>query len=104
MLSYRGDATTPAETLKENNIKVFPNPVRPEYTGRIRVTGFTSDSDVKITTVSGQVVAQGTSLGGTFTWNGRDSQGKRVATGIYYVIGSDAEGKNGIVAKILIVK
>lgn len=104
LLSYRGDATTPAETLKENNIKVFPNPVRPEYTGRIRVTGFTSDSDVKITTVSGQVVAQGTSLGGTFNWNGRDSQGKRVATGIYYVIGSDAEGKNGIVAKILIVK
>lgn len=104
LVSLRGDATTPATSLDEDNIKVFPNPVRPEYTGKIRVTGFTADSDVKITTNTGQVIAQGTSLGGTFVWDGRDNQGKRVATGIYYVVGSDADGKNGVIAKILMVK
>ncbi|MBO4487557.1 MAG: Por secretion system protein, partial [Bacteroidaceae bacterium] len=89
---------------KESNIKVYPNPVRPNYDGKIRITGFTADSDVKITTTSGLLIAQGTSLGGTFVWDGRDKAGDRVATGIYHVIASDAEGKNGIVAKILMVK
>lgn len=104
LVSYRSDATEPSSTLKESNIKVFPNPVRPEYEGLIRVTGFTHDADVKIATTSGIVIAQGKSLGGTFTWDGRDGSGNRVATGIYHVIGSDADGKKGIVAKILIVK
>lgn len=104
LVSYRGDATEPAEELNESNIKVFPNPVRPNYTGKIRITGFTTDSDVKITTTSGQVVAQGTSLGGTFVWDGRNKAGDRVATGVYFVVASDSEAKNGIVAKILMVR
>lgn len=104
LMSYRADATEPAETLEESNIKVFPNPVRPDYNGKIRITGFTSDSDVKITTTSGQLVAQGTSLGGSFIWDGRNKAGDRVATGVYLVIASDADGKNGVVAKILMVK
>lgn len=104
LMSFKGDATEPAETLKESNIKVFPNPVRPEYEGNVRITGFTADSDVKITTTNGVVVAQGQSLGGTFVWNGRDSRGNKVSTGIYHVIASDAEAKNGVVAKILFVK
>ena len=104
LMSYRGDATEPTDKLKESNIKVYPNPVRPNYDGKIRITGFTADSDVKITTTSGLLIAQGTSLGGTFVWDGRDKAGDRVATGIYHVIASDAEGKNGIVAKILMVK
>ncbi len=104
LVSYRADATPPAESLSESNIKVFPNPVRPEYEGKIHVTGFVKDSDVKITSSTGMLITQGTSLGGTFVWDGCDSQGKRVATGVYYVIGSDAEGKNGVVAKVLMVK
>lgn len=104
LVSYKADATPPVESLSESNIKVYPNPVRPEYDGKIRITGFTQDSDVKITTTSGILVTQGTSLGGTFVWDGRDSRGKRVATGIYHIIASDAEGKKGVVAKILVVK
>lgn len=104
LVTYRGNATEPAKSLSKNNVKVFPNPVRPTYNGQIRITGLTADSDVKITTTSGLLVAQGTSLGGTFVWNGRDKAGDRVSTGIYHVIASDAEGKNGVVAKILVVK
>lgn len=104
LMSYRADATEPAEELKKNNIHVFPNPVRPNYTGKIRITGFTADSDVKITSTSGQVVAQGTSLGGTFIWDGRNKAGDRVATGVYFVIASDSNAKNGVVAKIVMVK
>ena len=51
-----------------------------------------------------RLVAEGISLGGTFTWNGRTPQGQRVATGVYYVLGSDEEGNEGIVTKVLFVK
>lgn len=104
LVTYRGDATEPTEKLSKNNVKVFPNPVRPTFNGQIRITGLTADSDVKITSTSGLLIAQGTSLGGTFVWNGRDKAGDRVSTGVYHVIASDAEGKNGVVAKILVVK
>lgn len=104
LVSYMSDATEPAESLEENNIKVYPNPVRPEYEGPISITGFTTDCDIKITTQGGQVIYAGTSSGGTFTWNGKNQRGQRVATGVYYVLASDSEGKKGVAARILMVK
>ncbi len=102
--SYQSDATSPTETLKENNVKVYPNPVRPEYSGNITLTGLTVDADIKVTTATGQVVAAGTSSGGSFIWDGRSASGERVATGIYYFMIADAQGNEGVVAKVAIVR
>ncbi|MFA6819555.1 MAG: two-component regulator propeller domain-containing protein [Bacteroidaceae bacterium] len=104
LIGYRSDATEPQETLEKSNVKVYPNPVRPDFEGNVRVDGLSFDSDVKITTASGQVVAQGRSVGGTFTWNLRDKSGDHVSTGVYYVIAADEAGKKGAVAKFLVVK
>lgn len=103
LCSYAGDATTPAESLAESNVKVFPNPVRPDYSGNITVTGLTADADVKVTTTGGQVVAAGTSAGGTFIWNGRTASGRRAATGVYYIMVATADGNSGIVAKVVVI-
>ncbi len=89
---------------KENNIYAYPNPVRPDYNGVITVTGMVYDSDVKIVDTAGQLIYQGTSLGGQFTWNGRNRQGRRVATGIYMVLATDNEGKEGVVTKIAFIR
>ena len=62
------------------------------------------DADVKILTVNGQLVAQGRSNGGSFTWNGRDSGGKRVASGIYMVATAKSDGTKGTVCKIAIIR
>ena len=62
------------------------------------------DSDVKIVDAAGHLVYQSTSLGGQFTWNGRNRQGKRVSTGIYMVLAADSEGKEGVVTKIAFVR
>jgi len=104
LIGYRSDATEPQEVLEKSNVKVYPNPVRPNFEGNVRVDGLSFDCDVKITTVSGQVVAQGRSVGGTFTWNLRDKSGDHVSTGVYYVIAADETGKKGAVAKFLVVK
>ncbi len=104
LVSYLGTATDPAGSLSDDNIKVYPNPVRPEYTGRIYITGLMRDTDVKIVSASGYLVNSGTSVGGEYTWDGKNKGGKRVATGVYYVLAADAEGNSGAVAKILVIR
>lgn len=104
LVSYLGTATDPAGSLSDDNIKVYPNPVRPEYTGRIYITGLMRDTDVKIVSASGYLVNSGISVGGEYTWDGKNKSGKRVASGVYYVLAADAEGNSGAVAKILVIR
>ena len=101
--SYVSDATEPNESMTKDNVWAYPNPVTPEYTGLITVTGLSFDADVKITGSNGALVAEGRSNGGMFTWNGCDKKGRRVASGIYMVITATSDGKKGTVCKIAII-
>ena len=62
------------------------------------------DSDVKIVNPAGQLVYQGTSVGGQFVWDGRDGRGRRVSSGVYMVLAANADGSEGIVTKIVIIR
>ena len=62
------------------------------------------ESNVKIVNIAGQLIHQGTSNGGLFTWDGLDRQGRRVPSGVYMVLAADNEGKEGIVTKIAIIR
>lgn len=101
IVSYRGTATEGAEDYSE--VTVFPNPVRETYHGVITVSGLKENSFCKVADAAGNLVWQDYANGGTFTWNGRDFNGKRPATGVYFVFASDADGKKKNVAKILFV-
>ena len=103
LCSYQSDTTEPSEEMTEDNVYAYPNPVTPDYTGFITITGLTYDADVKIATVNGAVVAEGRSNGGMFTWDGCNKQGKRVASGIYMVITATSDGKKGTVCKIAVI-
>ena len=103
LCSYQSDATEPSEEMTEDNVYAYPNPVTPDYTGLITITGLTYDADVKITASNGALIAQGRSNGGMFTWDGNDRQGRRVASGIYFVITATSEGKSGTVCRIAII-
>lgn len=103
LCSLMSDATETATEMTKDNVYAYPNPVRPDYTGLITIVGLTYQAEVKITTVSGRLVAEGQSNGGTFTWDGCDASGRRVASGIYHVLTSTADGKKGTVCNIAIV-
>lgn len=104
LVSYTTDATRGASKYEEEKVYTYPNPVTPDYNGPITIVGLKANSNVKITNAAGRLVAEGTSLGGSFTWDGKTPQGQRVATGVYYVLGTDEEGQEGIVTKILFIK
>jgi ligand-binding sensor domain-containing protein len=99
--SIRTDATLSGKGFEK--MYAFPNPVRPEYTGLVTVTGLVNNADVKITDVEGNVVFTGTSNGGTITWNGRLYSGERAATGVYLIFAANQDGSETKVTKLLFV-
>ena len=101
---YMSDATTPAEELDKNNIHAYPNPVKADYSGYISIVGLTYDCDVKIVDAAGYLINEGISNGGLYTWNGRNLRGEKVASGVYYVLTYDSNGKEGVATKILITR
>lgn len=104
LCSYMSDATEASIEMVKDNVYAYPNPVVPGYDGLITIVGLSLDADVKILSASGQLVAQGRSNGGSFTWNGCDRSGRRVASGIYMVAAATSEGKKGTVCKIAVIK
>lgn len=102
VISYRGTATEGVST--HSDVKVFPNPVRPEYTGFVSVNGLVTNAWIKITDLSGQLVYQTRADGGQISWNGRDLNGNRVATGVYLVLATSDLGEETVAAKIVFIR
>ncbi|MDF7809768.1 two-component regulator propeller domain-containing protein [Hymenobacter sp. YC55] len=103
VVSYRGSATV-TEGVPKDCAKVSPNPVRTNFTGQVGVTGLANNGIVKITDVTGKLVYQTTATGGGVIWNLADYNGRKVQSGVYLVLSSDADGKNGCISKIAVVE
>jgi hypothetical protein len=100
--SYRSDAVSSGDDF--GKVYVFPNPVRPDYQGEITITGLIKDADVKITDVAGNLVHHTRTLGGQAVWNGCNSKGRRVATGVYLVFCTNDDGSKTHVTKLLFIR
>lgn len=103
LCSYMSGITHSIESMNEDDVYAYPNPVTPEYRGYITITGLTNNADVKIMNSSGKLVAEGRSTGRFFKWDGRDKDGNRVASGVYMVATATSEGNKGVVCKIAII-
>lgn len=104
IVSYQSYVTRAAESLRRDDVQVYPNPVRPDKGGVVTISGLTAEADVKITTAAGFAVAAGTSTGGTFRWDCTDTSGRRVAAGIYYILVATKDGGDHIAAKVAVVR
>ena len=101
LMSFRSDATQSAQ--HPDDLHIFPNPVRESYNGIITINGLSYESNVKITDVSGNLVFETNSEGGTAIWNGSDINNNRVGTGVYLVLSSDKYGREKTIGKILFI-
>jgi ligand-binding sensor domain-containing protein len=102
ILSYQGDATS-GEASNEC-ITVYPNPVRETYSGPITIEGIMRNSDIKITDMRGKLIASLESNGGRAIWDGKNINGERVATGVYFALVSSDIADSECVSKILMIK
>lgn len=102
LVSYRGPATEPADLL--SNLTIYPNPVRPDFTGTVGINGLTDNATVKILDAGGQLVYETRSQGGTATWNLQDYRGRQAQTGIYLVVVVTSDGVEGLAGKLAVVR
>lgn len=101
LISYMGDAITGKPDY--SNVYAYPNPVKPDFDNDVVVTGLMAESTVKITDLNGNIMKQGPSNGGQFTWNCRNQSGNRVASGVYIVLSSTQNASESVATKIVVI-
>ena len=69
----------------------------------VTISGLTDGADVKIVSAGSQLVASGTAVGGSFRWDVRDASGRRVGSGVYYVMITTADGSTAVAAKFVVI-
>ncbi|GAP72350.1 hypothetical protein SAMD00024442_3_62 [Candidatus Symbiothrix dinenymphae] len=102
LCSYRSDATEGKANY--SNIHAFPNPVYPARQSQVSITSMMAQSTVKITDTAGNLIKEGISNGGQFTWNCTDRNGNIVKAGIYLAFATNPDGSDGGVAKIMVIR
>ena len=102
MISFKGIATDANEDL--NNVYVYPNPVRPTYSGTVKVAGLLDKANIKITDIEGNLVFETTSEGGTIEWDTTAFGRYKVASGVYMIFISAQDGGETKVKKVMIIR
>jgi hypothetical protein len=102
MISFKGIATKASEDL--TNAYVYPNPVRPEYDGTVKIAGLINRANVKITDIAGNLVYEAISEGGTMEWDTTAFGKYKVASGVYMIFISAQDGVETKVKKVMIIR
>ncbi|ARV09549.1 ABC transporter substrate-binding protein [Winogradskyella sp. PC-19] len=128
LLSFRAGGSATVEELSD--AYAYPNPVRPEYNilgandlndinKGVKIVGLTENVNVKITDVTGNLVAEAQSRvnrrnsnlrtnfaidGGTGIWNGKNLANNIVASGVYLIIINDLDTFESKILKLLIIR
>ena len=101
IISYKGEALQGSTVY--SNVVVYPNPVRETYDGPVAIKGLLENTTVKIADMGGNLVFETESLGGQAIWDGTNFDGQRVATGVYIIYLSSADGEFSHVTKVLFI-
>ncbi len=102
LISFLGINTKGKDDLSE--VFVYPNPVRPDFYGTVKISGLIDSATVKITDVEGNLVHETTSEGGTIEWDTTAFGKYKVASGVYLIFISSEDGLETKVKKVMIVR
>jgi hypothetical protein len=102
MVSFKGTATTASSDL--SHVNVYPNPVRPEFEGTVKISGLLNKCTVKITDIEGNLVYEEISEGGTIEWDTKAFGKYKVASGVYMIFISAQDGLETKVKKVMIIR
>lgn len=102
IVSFLGTSTKPSSDLA--NAYVYPNPVRPEFAGTVKITGLTDKATVKITDIEGNLVYETTTSGGTIEWDTKAFGKHKVASGVYMIFISSEDATDTTVKKVMIIR
>ena len=118
LVSFDSGGSSTSSTLEDSY--VYPNPVRPSFNmdiEKIKIAGITDNINIKITDISGNLVAEANSNvnsryngfnlevdGGIAYWNGKNLANRTVSSGVYIVMLSNLNTYETKVLKIMIIR
>ena len=102
LISFKGNATEANDDLSK--AYVYPNPVRPEYAGTVKVAGLVNRANIKITDIEGNLVYETIAEGGTIEWDTTAFGKYKVASGVYMIFISAQDGVETKVKKVMIIR
>ena len=102
LVAFNGTSTAARDDLE--NVYAFPNPVRPNFTGNVTIKGLTAKANVKITDITGNLVFETTSEGGSVQWDTTAFGKYKAASGVYLILITSDDNLQTKVAKIMIIR
>ncbi len=104
LISYESGSIAASEQVED--LKVYPNPVRIQDGNEpsIFVDGLIDETDLRVVTLDGEVVARMETRGGRAQWNGRDLTGDFVPSGVYLVIAVGSNGEGAAYGKVAVIR
>jgi streptogramin lyase len=102
LVSYQSRITDSGDNLE--NVRVFPNPVKPGFSGIVTIDGLTDNANVKITDITGNLVYEEFASGGSIQWDTRAFGKHKVASGVYMVLITSEDQLETQVAKIMVIR
>ncbi|MDX2130118.1 MAG: hypothetical protein SFU91_13875 [Chloroherpetonaceae bacterium] len=101
--AFTTSAVRAASTIEA--LFVYPNPYRLPSASPLTIRGLAGNATVKILSFSGALVREiGATPAGAIQWDGKDQSGQWVASGIYLAVAVSADGKQGGVGKIAVIR
>jgi len=88
---------------KDYDIVCYPQPFNTKNDPILTIEGLAGKSDIRITTVGGQLVRQIDALGDKIHWDGKDFSGNFVKSGVYLILASSGVNNLQSVQKIAVI-
>lgn len=104
LISFETPAIKPVETFSD--LFIFPNPFKLNNNSEfLTIDGLVKDADIKIININGKLVNQFSSFGGRVAyWDGKDTNGNLVNSGIYIIVAYDKDGNNVAKSKLAVIR
>ena len=106
-MSGLASLTTPAAAPRESfdGLSVYPNPFMIPGTVPLTVSGLVAGSELKIVAIDGTVIRNLKTPGGLIgTWDGTDSNGDLVASGVYVIVAYSEDGSAVTTGKVAVIR
>ncbi|RZJ50499.1 MAG: hypothetical protein EOO19_03070 [Chryseobacterium sp.] len=102
IVTYQGDVAD--VTSNFGNVLVYPNPVvYSQFKGKVTIKGLAEKTNIRITDAAGNIVHSAVARTGYYEWDLNNQKGKRVASGIYFVLMTNEDASDKATAKIAVV-
>lgn len=104
LISLESDAIAASEQVRD--LKVYPNPVRiaDGTEASIYVEGLVEATELRVVTLTGEVVARLQTRGGRARWNGRDVDDRIVPSGVYLIVAVGENGEGAAYGKVAVIR